>query len=100
MARKFIEGTNKQNKEKYGTGGLNIDGCRIEGEGNTERKITNRKTRSEDGVWTDGNSGMKAEGSQYADADPRGRFPANVMQVVQNRVVKFLLSKNIKGREK
>ena len=22
---------------------------------------------------------MKAEGSQYADADPRGRFPANVM---------------------
>jgi len=79
MARKFIEGTNKQNKEKYGTGGLNIDGCRIEGEGNTERKITNRKTRSEDGVWTDGNSGMKAEGSQFADADPRGRFPANVM---------------------
>ena len=79
MARKFIEGTNKQNKEKYGTGGLNIDGCRIEGEGNIERKITNRKTRSEDGVWTDGNSGMKAEGSQYADADPRGRFPANVM---------------------
>ena len=79
MARKFIEGTNKQNKEKYGTGGLNIDGCRIDGEGNTERKITNRKTRSEDGVWTDCNSGMKAEGSQYADADPRGRFPANVM---------------------
>ena len=79
MARKFIEGTNKQNKEKYGTGGLNIDGCRIEGDSNTERKITNRKTRSEDGVWTDGNSGMKAEGSQYADADPRGRFPANVM---------------------
>jgi len=79
MARKLIEGTNKQNKEKYGTGGLNIDGCRIEGDSNTERKITNRKTRSEDGVWTDGNSGMKAEGSQFADADPRGRFPANVM---------------------
>ena len=31
MARKFIEGTNKNNREKYGTGGLNIDGCRIEG---------------------------------------------------------------------
>jgi len=79
MARKLIEGTNKQNKEKYGTGGLNIDGCRIEGDSNTERKITNRKTRSEDGVWTDGNSGIKNEASQYADADPRGRFPANVM---------------------
>ena len=79
MARKSIEGTNKQNKEKYKTGGLNIDGCRIEGDSNTERKVTNRKTRSEDGVWTDGNSGMKAEGSQYADADPKGRFPSNVM---------------------
>ena len=79
MARKLLEGTNKQNMEKYGVGGINIDGCRIEGEGNTERKVTNRKTRSEDGVWTDGNSGMKAEGSQFADADPRGRFPANVM---------------------
>ena len=31
MAKKFIEGTNKNNREKYGTGGLNIDGCRIEG---------------------------------------------------------------------
>ena len=29
MARKFIEGTNKNNKEKHGTGGINIDGCRI-----------------------------------------------------------------------
>ena len=31
------------------------------------------------GVWTNDNSGMKAEGSEYADADPRGRFPSNVM---------------------
>ena len=31
MARKFIEGTNKNNREKHGTGGINIDGCRVEG---------------------------------------------------------------------
>ena len=97
LARKKIEGTNKQNREKYGTAGLNIDACRVEGEKqtrdsnpvmnggkygqnqNAERKIVKRKSRSDDGVWTDGNSGMKAEGSQYADADPKGRFPANVM---------------------
>lgn len=30
MARKPLEGTNKQNIEKYGTGGINIDGCRAE----------------------------------------------------------------------
>ena len=112
MARKSLEGTNKQNMEKYGVGGINIDGCRIEGEvkhppnnpdfrdaakqamakggvdklsfgqdrdAPIKRKTTNRKSRSKDGVWTDGNSGMKAEGSQFADADPKGRFPANVM---------------------
>ena len=112
MARKLLEGTNKQNMEKYGVGGINIDGCRVEGEvkhppnnpdfrdaakqamakggvdklsfgqdrdAPIKRKTTNRKSRSKDGVWTDGNSGMKAEGSQFADADPKGRFPANVM---------------------
>ena len=112
MARKSLEGTNKQNMEKYGVGGINIDGCRIEGEvkhppnnpdfrdaakqamakggvdklsfgqdrdAPIKRKTTNRKSRSKDGVWTDDNSGMKAEGSEFADADPKGRFPANVM---------------------
>ena len=29
-AKKRLEGTNKQNKDKYGTGGINIDGCRIQ----------------------------------------------------------------------
>ena len=44
-----------------------------------ERKKVVRKSRDENGVWTDDNSGMKAEGSEYADADPRGRFPSNIM---------------------
>ena len=46
---------------------------------NVARKKVVRKSRDENGVWTDDNSGMKAEGSEYADADPRGRFPSNVM---------------------
>jgi len=81
MARKFIEGTNKQNKEKYGTGGINIDGCRVEGNdaNGAERKTANRKSRDDGNVWTDDNSGMKQEDNHFADADPRGRFPANVM---------------------
>ena len=111
MARKQIsEKSIADNVLKHGTGGINIDGCRIEGDvkhpdsnpdfrdvakkamaqggkdklnfnqiTGAKRKTTKRKSRSEDGVWTDGNSGMKAEGSQFADADPKGRFPANVM---------------------
>ena len=113
MARKPLEGSNIDNVLKYGTGGINIDGCRVEGNdakypdtmpdfrdqgkkskeaigidklsfgqmGNVkvERKKVVRKSRSEDGVWTNNNSGMKAEGTEFADADPKGRFPANVM---------------------
>ena len=112
MARKPLsEKSIVDNVLKHGTGAINIDGCRIEGNdakypdtnpdfrdqgkkskeaigidklsfgqvSGAERKKVVRKSRSEDGVWTDGNSGMKAEGTQYADADPRGRFPANVM---------------------
>ena len=113
MARKALsESSIVDNVLKHGTGGINIDGCRIEGEVNRpptnpsfrdvakealarggldklsfgqdrdrpiERKKVIRKSRNENGVWTNENSGMKAEGTQYADAAPKGRFPANVM---------------------
>ena len=110
MAKKRLEGTNKQNKDRYGTGGINIDECRIEGEvkrpdtnpdfrdvakkamaqggqdklnfnqiTGAKRKTTVRKSRDGNNVWTDNNSGMKQEDNHFADADPRGRFPANVM---------------------
>ena len=112
MARKELsEKSIKDNVLKHGTGAINIDGCRIEGNDakypdtnpdfrdqgkkskeaigidklsfgqvqNAERKKVVRKSRSADGVWTNENSGMKAEGTEFADADPRGRYPANVM---------------------
>ena len=112
MARKQLsEKSIKENVLKHGTGAINIDGCRVEGNDakypdtnpdfrdqgkkskeaigidklsfgqvqNAERKKVVRKSRSADGVWTNENSGMKAEGTEFADADPRGRFPSNVM---------------------
>ena len=131
MARKPIsEKSIADNVLKHGTGGINIDGCRIEGDvkhpdsnpdfrdagkqskekigidklsyGQTEnikRKTTKRKSRSEDGVWTDDNSGMKAEGSEFADADPRGRFPANVMHD-GSEVVKDIFPHTKSGKDK
>jgi len=79
LARKSLsENSIVANVLKHRTGGLHIDACRIEGEKqNVERKIVKRKSRTDDGVWTNENSGMKAEGTLYADADPKGRFPAN-----------------------
>ena len=80
MARKPLEGTNIDNVLKYGTGAINIDGCRIQSDDTGgERKITTRKSRDENNVWTDENSGMKQEENHFADADPKGRYPANVM---------------------
>ena len=112
MARKPLsEKSIVDNVLKHGTGAINIDECRVEGNDakypdtnpdfkdigrqskeaigidklsfgqteNAKRKKVVRKPRNESGVWTDGNSGMKAEGTQYADADPKGRFPANIM---------------------
>ena len=64
----------RQSKEAIG-----IDKLSFGQTENAKRKKVVRKPRNESGVWTDGNSGMKAEGTQYADADPKGRFPANVM---------------------
>ena len=64
----------RQSKENMG-----IDKLSFGQTENVKRKKVVRKTRDENGVWTDDNSGMKAEGSEYADADPRGRFPSNVM---------------------
>ena len=111
LARKPLsEKSVADNVMKHGTGAINIDGCRIEGDvkhpdtmpdfrdqgeqskaaigvdklsfgqtSNAKRKKVVRKARTADGVWTDNNSGMKSEGSEYADADPRGRWPSNIM---------------------
>ena len=105
LARKPIEEKSvAENVLKHGVGGINIDDCRVQCEpddnivrperteaqaynffrGGEEdqtnvRKTTQRQPRNEQSVWTDNNSGMKAEGSMFADADPRGRYPSNVM---------------------
>ena len=81
MARKPLsEKSIVENVLKHRTGGINIDGCRIQGDDTGgERKITTRKSRDENNVWTDDNSGMKQEENHFADADPKGRYPANVM---------------------
>ena len=96
---------------KWGTGGINIDGCRIEGNDakypdtnpdfkdvgakskeaigidklsfgqteNVKRKKANRNPRTDDSVFNKSTTGFRSETQEFADADPRGRFPANIM---------------------
>ena len=99
LARKPIsENSVVDNVLKHRTGGINIDDCRVEGNDanypdsnpvmnggkyaqneNAKRKMVVRKTRTDDSVFNNGNSSFRAEGTLYADADPRGRFPSNIM---------------------
>ena len=67
MARKFIEGTNKNNREKYGTGGINIDGCRV-GKEILEEQIAGRSNKI--GTF---------ERKDMITPKREGRYPANVM---------------------
>ena len=73
LARKPLEGTLETNVEKWGTGGLNIDGCRIGndvvGWGGGGRGA------SDAGTWNGATCGL-----QSGEARPAvGRWPANVL---------------------
>ena len=59
------------NVTEYGTGSLNIDGCRIDASGSRPKIASDR--RNGNGVYQDGQQGSKAVGTTTL-----GRWPANV----------------------
>jgi len=82
MARKPLDGTVAGNVQKWGVGGINIDGCRVE------------KQEGDESGWS--KSGSKSSenrsmsGKKYARApkpDSPGRFPANVIHDGSEEVV-------------
>jgi DNA modification methylase len=72
VARKPLQGTVAGNVLVWGTGGLNIDGCRVGAEGAT-RRASNPKHlgRSDMADFTRGNFGVESV--------PSGRWPANIV---------------------
>ncbi len=93
LARKPLTGTVAANVLEHGTGGLNIDGCRIEGVAGV-------------GVW--GSSNMSCQDGRTFNASPegeeyrskrhqRGRWPANVVHDGSEEVVG--LFPNSKGQQ-
>lgn len=95
IGRKPFVGTVVGTVKDTHCGAINVDASRIKFETDGSRKITKRTPRDDEAVWTDKNSGMKKENSLYADADPRGRFPANV--VLSSSVVEMLDEQSLKG---
>jgi len=70
VARKPLEGTVIQNILKHGTGAINVAGCRIEGEVNSNPLVRNAQGFQSDGL---------IQGETRAGVMSTGRWPANVI---------------------
>lgn len=77
LARKPLIGTVVENVLEHGVGGINIDGCRISH--SEEVKVAQRSGRANASVLTDDSCGFDNTKNNMASADPKGRFPANVI---------------------
>lgn len=77
MAMKPCNGTFKQNAEKWGQAGINIDGCRIGMEGGTERSHQADYNKNEDG--TEDRSQHWARTGHHVENLNKGRWPANLI---------------------
>jgi len=72
VARKPLDGTVAENVLRHGTGGVNVDGCRIESE-----KPTGWGGKAAGGAtWNETNSGLCKDGEARLKD---GRFPANIV---------------------
>jgi len=79
MARKPFKGSVANNVLEHGTGGINIDECRVETNPNIDdmlKKVERKQRVSE--TWEKG-SGFKNEDNSLTGVRTEGRFPANVM---------------------
>jgi len=85
LARKPLsEKTIAKNVLEWGTGGINIDGCRVEH--NEPIKTTNRQ-KDNGGTWDSSNTGLRDNPGTIASADQKGRFPANFIHDGSDEVV-------------
>ena len=97
MARKPVEGTIVDNVLKHGTGGINIDECRIPFESEADRKSTgmDRIHTSKVGALA-GKVENDHERTTFMPRQTNGRFPANIIHDGSNEVVE-LFPDNVKG---
>lgn len=74
LCRKPLEGTVAENVQKWGTGGINIDGCRVEHNGRRSPcKADGGVSRNSKGVFNGGHSNSESWDTSI------GRFPANLI---------------------
>ncbi len=75
VARKPLAGTVAQNVLAYGTGAINIDGCRV----GTTKRVPSSLSKTENSVYGKGLGGYCQDGSESGHNPNIGRWPANVL---------------------
>ena len=86
MARKPLTGTVAQNVLEHGTGGLNIDGCRVEGE---PWKAHSASGLAANKFFTDGEAAVI-----HKEPHAKGRWPANLIHDGSEEVVALFPDSN------
>ena len=89
LARKPLIGTVAANVLTFGTGALNVDGCRVESDGDHMVKgLITRKSALAGDERTSSSAGMFAAGTTYTPTNhPGGRWPANLIHDGSDDVV-------------
>lgn len=77
VARKPLEGTVAQNVLKWGTGGLNIDGCRVHSGDSQGYAYTVKRMMP--GAGQNATGKTHQEGVEFSGQTKDGRFPANII---------------------
>ena len=85
VARKPLAGTVAENVLRYGTGGLNVDGCRV---GCEARPVM---VRTETVVAASSMSGQSTGATSSGELTTAGRWPANVIHDGSDEVVSLML---------
>lgn len=86
LARKPLEGTVAENVLKYGTGGLNIDDCRIEFTSEEDKKSWKYRAA---GKENESELSWKNTSKEIIQNDVKGRWPANVITDDSEEVLKL-----------
>lgn len=84
LARKPLEGTVAENMAKYGTGALNIEGCRVDVEHGDKKSTGGANAQMRGSRMFDG--GLTQAGN---NRDGLGRWPANVLHDGSDEVIKL-----------
>jgi hypothetical protein len=92
VARKMVEGTVAENVAEFGTGGLNIDGCRVAHGGDSlDGGRVSTKTEGWDRPWKHDEGAIekcRERGAAAVDrAEQLGRWPANLIHDGSQEVV-------------